>query len=117
MEHHPTLNVEHGKVLGKGGEATVYECTVEQMPGIFYADKYTEVLNNESMIAEKMIPRVFEFTIVKDLEHPNVVKYYYFWRNYKPRRKVFEFHTIIEKVEGRTLTNYVKEEKIGFCSI
>lgn len=64
-----------------------------------------------------MVPRVFEFTIVKDLEHPNLVKYYYFSRNYNPRSKKYHFHTIIEKVDGRTLTSYVKEEKLGVCTI
>ena len=28
VEHHTTLKVEHGKSLGKGAEAEVFECTV-----------------------------------------------------------------------------------------
>ena len=116
VEHYKTLSVERGNSLGKGGEAEVFECTIEQMPGV-YADKFTEVLRNENLAAQKMVPRVFEFTIVKDLEHPNLVKYYYFSRNYKPRSEICQFHTIIEKVDGRTLTSYVKEEKLGVCTI
>jgi len=41
-----------------------------------------------------------EFCIAKDLIHPNIIEYKYFMRCYDKKAKNYEFHIIMELMEG-----------------
>lgn len=51
-----------------------------------------------------------EFCIAKDLVHPNIVKYQYFMRRFIPETKYYEFHIIMELMEGEDMDVYLKEQ-------
>jgi serine/threonine protein kinase len=50
-----------------------------------------------------------EFCIAKDLIHPNIVEYKYFMRKYDAPSKNFEFHIIMELMEGEDMDKFLKE--------
>ena len=47
-----------------------------------------------------------EFSIAKDLKHPNIVEYYHFSHNKKENNS--EFDIIIEYLEGGNLKEYIQ---------
>ena len=50
-----------------------------------------------------------EFCIAKDLSHPNIVEYKYFMRKYDTSSKEFEFHILMELLDGGDMDNYIRE--------
>jgi serine/threonine protein kinase len=48
-----------------------------------------------------------EYSIAKDLVHPNIVSYKYFVRRKGDRENEEEFHIILELLDGGTLKQYV----------
>jgi serine/threonine protein kinase len=51
-----------------------------------------------------------EFCIAKDLIHPQIVQYKYFVRKYDPPSKTWEFHIIMELMQGEDMDVYLKEQ-------
>lgn len=73
-------------------------------------DKTRKIYNNERL-AEQTLKEMFgEFCIAKELCHPNIVKYRYFIRRYDPVTKNYEFHILIELMEGSDMEIYLKEQ-------
>ena len=60
--------------------------------------KNTEVLDNIDIAKKNANAMLDEFLIAHHLDHPNVVKYKYFIREYDETTKRHEFHNIIELV-------------------
>jgi len=50
-----------------------------------------------------------EFTLAKDLIHPNIIEYKYFMRKYDPDSTNFEFHIIMELMDGDNMEEYLDE--------
>ena len=51
-----------------------------------------------------------EFCIAKDLIHPNIVKYRYFMRKYDSVTKNYEFHILIELMDGSDMEVYLMNQ-------
>ena len=49
-----------------------------------YADKVRKVYNNENLAKSTMMQLFAEFSLAKDLIHPNIIEYKYFMRKYDP---------------------------------
>ena len=60
--------------------------------------KHTEVLDNIDIAKKNGNTMLDEFLIAHQLDHPNVVKYKYFVRQYDKNKKLHQFHNIIELV-------------------
>ena len=103
-----TLEIKKVKQLPGGAQAEVYVCKVQAMRGKF-VDKTRRIYNNPEL-ADKVMKEMFgEFTIAKDLVHPNIVEYKYFMRKYDPVSKNYEFHILMELMEGEDMDVYLKE--------
>ena len=55
-----------------------------------------------------------EFTISKDLNHPNIVRYQYFMREYNADTKEHEIHNIIQLISGPDMTKFFKSHTKAF---
>ena len=51
-----------------------------------------------------------EFFLAKDLVHPNIVKYEYFMHQFNELEQTYEFHNIIEFMDGADMDVYLKEQ-------
>ena len=51
-----------------------------------------------------------EFYIAKDLVHPAIIQYKYFMRKFDPDTKNYEFHIIMELMQGEDMEQYLKEQ-------
>ena len=49
-----------------------------------------------------------EFCIARKLNHPNIIKYKYFVRQFNPDSQQHDFHNLIEFVKGEDLTQFVQ---------
>lgn len=78
-----TLDIKRLKQLGAGTEAEVFCCKVKNMPGKF-VDKRRIIYNNADLADKTMKRFIAEFSIAKDLVHPNIVEYKYFMKKYIP---------------------------------
>ena len=86
----------------------MFQCRIIGMKGRF-VDKTRKIYNNKDL-AEKCMKEMFtEFCIAKDLVHPNIVEYKYFMRNWDEISQNFEFHIIMELMEGEDMDVYLKE--------
>jgi len=75
-----------------------------------YVDKTRKIYNNAEL-AEKCMREMFaEFSIAKDLVHPNIVEYKYFMRDWDAISQNHEFHIIMEMMEGEDMEVYLKEQ-------
>jgi len=74
-----------------------------------YADKVRKVYNNKSLANSTMLQLFAEFTLAKDLIHPNIIEYKYFMRKYDPDSMNFEFHIIMELMDGDNMEDYLDE--------
>jgi len=72
--------------LGKGGQAEVWACEIDQVPGK-YVDKYCGFFDNPEKADDKLRKMLAEFVIAKDLQHPNIVSYKYLMKHNDPDRK------------------------------
>ena len=74
-----------------------------------YVDKMRKVHNNKEL-ADNVLNDMFqEFCIAKDLCHPNIVEYYYFMRKYDNSTREYEFHILMELLEGGDMDCYIRE--------
>ena len=48
-----------------------------------------------------------EFKIARNLQHQNIVSYFYFVRSYCEKTKTYEMHNIIEKMEGNDMRDFI----------
>ena len=105
------LKIVKGDLVGKGAQAEVFKVTVKGMEGKMFVDKTKNVKNNR-MYADRELRNMFsEFSIAKDLDHPNIIKYKYFMRNFEPHTKSWDFHIIIEYMEGQDMNHYIKKNE------
>jgi len=108
-EERDELNIKRVKQLGGGAQADVYQVRVVGLKGKF-VDKTRKIYNNLEL-AEKTMKEMFaEFTIAKDLVHPNIVKYEYFMRDFQEATQNYEFHILMEMMEGEDMEVYLKEQ-------
>ena len=76
-------------------------------------DKVRKVYNNENLAESAMEEMFQEYIIAKDLIHPNIVEYKYFMRKYDEGPtgdKNYEFHIIMEIMDGEDMEVYLKEQ-------
>ena len=60
-------------------------------------------------MADKILKQMLdEFVLASRLEHPNIVKYRYFVRQYIPETKLHQFHILIEYTKGEDLNKWLK---------
>lgn len=50
-----------------------------------------------------------EFNIGKNLKHPNVIDYKYFMHEYNSATRNFQFHTLIEMLDGKDMEAYLRK--------
>jgi serine/threonine protein kinase len=92
-----------------GAQAEVYKCKIKGMAGKF-VDKVRKVFNNAEL-AERALKEMFsEYVIAKDLIHKNIVEYKYFMRKFDPDTKNYEFHIILELMDGDDMEVYIKDQ-------
>lgn len=104
------LNINQLSHLGSGNQGKAYKVTIEGLHGIF-VDKVTSTFSNDQMAQKDVKQKFQEFTIGKDLYHPNIIKYKYFMRSYDRAKKKHETHLIIEYCDGGNLANFIKKNK------
>lgn len=103
------LEIKVIKQLGSGSQADVYQVKIPGLKGKV-VDKTRKIYNN-AKLADVTCREMFgEFCISKDLVHPNIVKYRYFMRKYDASTKNYEFHILIELMEGTDMEVYLKEQ-------
>ena len=78
------------------------------MPGKF-VDKVRKIYNNADLANKTMKEMYAEYSIAKDLLHPNIVEYKYFMKKYDPLSKNYEYHIIMELMDGEDMDDYIKE--------
>ena len=79
-----------------------------------YVDKMRKVYNNKELAHEVMKDMYSEFCIARDIVHPNIVQYKYFMRKFDPKTKDYEFHILMELLEGGDMDVYLKEQGRAF---
>ena len=62
-----------------------------------------KVYNNKELVKEVIQQMAQEFSVGKDLDHPNIVKYKYFIIEYYPKIQEYIVHLIMEYLPGPTL--------------
>ena len=78
------------------------------MPGKF-VDKVRKIYNNADLANKTMKEMYAEYSIAKDLLHPNIVEYKYFMKKDDPLSKNYEYHIIMELMDGEDMDDYIKE--------
>ena len=63
---------------------------------------------NLEMAKKIMKSMVTEFTIAKELSHPNIIEQKYFMKKYDLRHKTYEFHLVMEYFEGKNAETFIK---------
>ena len=105
------LEIQKGEMIGKGAQAEVFIVTLDNLEVQLFVDKTKKIKNNK-IHADRQLRNMFsEFNIARDLVHPNIIKYKYFMRNFDPLAKQWDFHIIIEFMEGKDMNVYIKENK------
>ena len=79
------------------------------MPGKF-VDKRRIIYNNKELADQTLKRFIAEFSIAKDLVHPNIVEYKYLMKKYEPDNDNYEFHILMELMEGEDMEVYLKEQ-------
>jgi len=75
-----------------------------------YVDKTRRIYNNAELAKKVMKEMYSEFSIAKDLVHPNIVEYKYFMKNYDEISQNHEFHIIMELMDGEDMEVYLKDQ-------
>ena len=78
------------------------------MPGKF-VDKVRKIYNNADLANKTMKEMYAEYSIAKDLLHPNIVEYKYFMKKFDQISKNYEYHIIMELMDGEDMDDYIKE--------
>ena len=68
-----------------------------------------KILNNEELASTQMKHMHSEFYLGKNLTHPSLIEYKYFFRKYDENSKEHEFHILMDLMEGGDLENYLEE--------
>ena len=79
------MKIKATRLIGMG-QCGVYECRLNESEQT-YADKKAESLDNEEKAAALEKDFKKEFIIGKNLQHPNIVKYYYYIKEYIQYKK------------------------------
>ena len=108
-----SLDIKKQAQLGSGAQGDVYKVRIKGMRGN-YVDKMRKVYNNKQLAESVLYDMYSEFCIAKDLCHENIVEYKYFMRNYEKSTKEYEFHIIMELLEGGDLDQYIREQGRAF---
>jgi len=100
------INIHLVKFLGRGGQAEVYECSIDGLEGQF-ATKFADAYNNEKE-SRKAFNNIFaEFAIAADLNHPNIIAYKYFKKDIETEEH--KFNIIMEYMDGCDMGTYIKK--------
>lgn len=102
--HVTVKRIEH---LGAGSQAKVYKCRVDQISEQVFVSKTTQINNNHQLALDKLNELVAEFIIAQDLQHPNVVEYKYFIRKYDANLQNYNFHILVEYMQGGDLNQFI----------
>lgn len=103
------LDIKKQAQLGSGSQGDVYKVRIKGMRGS-YVDKMRKVHNNKQLADQVLSDMYSEFCIAKDLCHPNIVEYKYFMRTYDAATKEYEFHILMELLEGGDMDCYIREQ-------
>jgi len=76
------------------------------MQGTFI-DKTKKILNSIHLSKKYMQNMFCEFCMGKDLVHPNIVEYMFFQKIYDSNSQKYDFHMIIELLEGKDLKEFI----------
>ena len=79
------------------------------MPGKF-VDKRRIIYNNKELADQTLKRFIAEFSIAKDLVHSCIVEYKYFMKKYDRDSDNYEFHILMELMEGEDMEQYLKEQ-------
>ena len=74
-----------------------------------FVDKQRKIYNNEELAEKALKDMLSEFSIAKDLIHPNIVEYKYFMRKFDPVSLNYEFHIIMEYLDGEDMEIYLRD--------
>lgn len=96
------LDIKVLKKIGSGSQSEVFKVRMKGHTGRF-VDKMKKILNNDEL-AENIMNLMFrEFYLGKNLTHPSLIEYKYFFRKYDEGTKEHEFHIIMDLMEGGDL--------------
>jgi len=73
-------------------------------------DKTRKIHNNLHLAKQTLTDMFAEFQIAKDLKHPNIIRYKYFMRKYNESSKTYEFHILMELMDGEDMETYITEQ-------
>ena len=96
------LPIRRIKQLGSGAQGDVFQVKIRGVPGKF-VDKVRKIYNNAQLADQTMRDMYDEFHIAKALVHPAIIQYKYFMRKYDPDTKNYEFHIILELMQGEDM--------------
>jgi hypothetical protein len=104
-----SLEIKTLKQLGGGSQGEVYKIKIQGMRG-YFCDKSRKIYNN-AVLAEKTLEDMYgEFCIAKDLQHENIIQHKYFLRKYVPSTKNYEFHIVMELMDGDDMEQFLKDQ-------
>lgn len=104
------MHIQQHELLGRGGQGKVYKANVNMLSQSF-VDKYARVEFKEMEALEKCNAQYNEFYLSQKLQHPNIIEYQYFVHRYDINRDRYEFHTIMELMEGKDMENFFIQMK------
>jgi len=104
-----SLDIKTIKQLGAGTQGEVYKIKIHGVRG-YFCDKSRKIYNN-AVLADKTLEEMYgEFCIAKDLRHENIIQHKYFMRKYVPSTKNYEFHIVMELMEGDDMEQFLKDQ-------
>ena len=95
------------KELSSGSQGNVFCCTIQGLEGKF-VDKNRYIYNNPDLASKALETMFGEFMLSKELNHPNIVNYLYFYDKSDSDTKSNEYHIITEMLEGNDMATYIK---------
>ena len=110
LEKPKRMHIQQHELLGRGGQGKVYKANVNMLSQSF-VDKYARVEFKEMEALEKCNAQYNEFYLSQKLQHPNIIEYQYFVHRYDINRDRYEFHTIMELMEGKDMENFFIQMK------
>lgn len=95
------------RMLGEGGQGYVYLVQVDDEIESLFADKAFTIKKNKSEATSCLQAQLQEFSIGRELVHPNIIEYKYFMRTFSKRSQTHQFHLIMEFIDGCDLDDYL----------
>ena len=74
------------------------------------ADKAFTIIKNQDEATRCLQTQLQEFSIGRDLKHPNIIKYLYFMRHLNKRSDKHHFHLLMEYVDGADLRTIMRSK-------